>query len=187
MHSPAHRRLSASDGIETIAVSERSARPRTMGDMPPDQLLTSRDEARDSYRLGCELLLRGEPRCAKRALQHSLDGGDELAVGIAALALALHLLGASVDDVLARAERAAGRGVSRRERQHVAIVVLALRGRFSRASALGRDHLAEFADDAIVAHVLAAVCGDRVQPAAVAGSVIPGSTTPRWNHSSNIA
>jgi hypothetical protein len=44
---------------------------------------------------------------------------------------------------------------TRRERQHMEIVVLAVRGERERAHALGRGHLREFPDDMIIAHVVA--------------------------------
>ena len=42
------------------------------------------------------------------------------------------------------------RGVSRRERQHLEIVALMLKGDADRARALGAEHLAEFPDDTLI-------------------------------------
>jgi hypothetical protein len=52
------------------------------------------------------------------------------------------------------------RGISRRERQHVAIVDQALTGHLARASGLAREHLLEFPGDVMVLHVVARRCGD---------------------------
>ena len=44
--------------------------------------------------------------------------------------------------------------VTRRERQHIEIVVTALRGDRERARALGSEHLREFPADVLVAHII---------------------------------
>lgn len=45
--------------------------------------------------------------------------------------------------------------VTRRERQHIEVITLALSGDRDRAAVLGREHLREFPDDVLVAQVLA--------------------------------
>ena len=47
------------------------------------------------------------------------------------------------------------RPLTRGERHHLEIVRLALRGDLARASALAREHLSEFPDDAVVGRLLA--------------------------------
>ena len=43
---------------------------------------------------------------------------------------------------------------TRRERQHIEVITLALSGERDRAAVLGREHLREFPDDEVVARVL---------------------------------
>ena len=52
--------------------------------------------------------------------------------------------------------------MDRRSRQQVEIVVAAVRGDHDRASVLGREHLLEFPDDALVRAVLANLTGAQV-------------------------
>jgi DNA-binding GntR family transcriptional regulator len=47
------------------------------------------------------------------------------------------------------------RHLTRKERHHVEIVLLAVAGDVARASALAREHLVEFPDDVVVARLLA--------------------------------
>ncbi len=47
------------------------------------------------------------------------------------------------------------RRLTRRERHHLEIVLLAARGDIARASALAREHLSDFPDDAVVSRLLA--------------------------------
>jgi len=54
---------------------------------------------------------------------------------------------------LARAAQAAVRHSSRRERQQVQVVALAVTGDLDRASGLASEHLAEFPGDELVAQV----------------------------------
>jgi hypothetical protein len=49
---------------------------------------------------------------------------------------------------------AAARSSTRRERQHVEIVALALVGDVARAQALRAAHLAEFPDDVLIVHLV---------------------------------
>ncbi len=44
------------------------------------------------------------------------------------------------------------------ERHHVEVVLLGLRGRWDRASALAREHLVDVPDDGVVAYVLDRWC-----------------------------
>lgn len=47
------------------------------------------------------------------------------------------------------------RRLTRRERHHLEIVMLAVQGDLARASALAREHLSDHPDDAVVARLLA--------------------------------
>jgi hypothetical protein len=70
--------------------------------------------------------------------------------------------GAATRQALDAADRArsCSRRLSRGERHHVEVVVLTLRDRPARASALGREHLYEFPGDRVVGHVLRRWCDD---------------------------
>ena len=48
---------------------------------------------------------------------------------------------------------AATRGATRRDRQHIEIVALAILGDVARARALRAAHLAEFPDDVLIVHL----------------------------------
>jgi hypothetical protein len=122
----------------------------------PDPSLSTCPEAADQYRAGVEQLRAGTPAAAATSFAAALEHDPGFALGYAALAAI------AIDDALAagfivRAHDCARR-ISRRERQQVAIIGLALEGRLTRASALGREHLSEFPEDALVLHVLARHC-----------------------------
>jgi len=84
--------------------------------------------------------------------------GADPAFGVALAALAWGTAGQPGADgatLEALTVSAAGSAsVTRRERQHVEIVVTALRGDFQRARGLGSEHLREFPADALVAHII---------------------------------
>jgi hypothetical protein len=123
--------------------------------MPPDQLSTTPAAAAMLYHQGVALLVCGRPADAIRLLQAAITIDGQFAVALAALAVAE--IEVFDDDrwrrTIDRATRQ--RNISRRERQHVAVIALALDGRLTRASALGREHLQEFASDVAVTHALA--------------------------------
>jgi hypothetical protein len=108
---------------------------------------------------GIQLLLDGNPAAAACVLREALESDPDRALVPAALAVALAERDGADDGSEALAALAeAGRrvrGRPRRERQQVAIIELALRGALARASALTREHLAEYPDDRIVLHVAA--------------------------------
>ena len=121
--------------------------------MPPDQLASSRADAVARYRRGVALLRRGRAAQAIAVLRDAAAADGGLAVALAALAVAESAVGcvrwqATIDAASRR------RDISRRERQHVAIVALALAGNTSRASALAQEHLHEFPRDDVVALVV---------------------------------
>jgi hypothetical protein len=121
--------------------------------------------AADLHRQGVRRLVDGNAAAAACAFRRAIDADAGFALGHAGLAAALDELrpgtgrSAEVDDLLGLARHTV-RGRSRRERQHVAIVELGLDGRLARASALAREHLAEFPDDELVLHVVARRCAD---------------------------
>ena len=107
---------------------------------------------------GVDRLLAGDPAAAVAAFQSAIETDPGFALGHAGLAIVL------VDEPVAEAAiaraRQSARGISRRERQHIGIVELVLAGRLPRASALGREHLSEYPDDALLLHTLAQRCDD---------------------------
>jgi hypothetical protein len=60
----------------------------------------------------------------------------------------------SVDLDVLECALAASTPATRRERQHIEIVMIALRGDRARARALGAGHLTEFPDDALIRHLV---------------------------------
>ena len=135
--------------------------------MPPDLTLTTGPTAARAHLRGVEDLLSGRSREAVVAFRESVIEDPCFAVGYASLAVAL----ATLDDdrcdeaveALASARRCSRR-LSRRERHHVELVLLALQGRAGRASALGLEHLDEFPDDEVARFVLDRWCGTSAQP-----------------------
>jgi hypothetical protein len=129
----------------------------------PDLPLTTGPAATRAYRLGVTCLLAGCPGSAASAFRRAVAEDPCFAAGHAALAAVLAELddadaGASDALVAAAAPQRCSRRVSRAERHHVELVLLALDGRTARASCLGGEHLAEFPGDALVRHVLARWC-----------------------------
>ncbi len=127
-----------------------------MDGMPADQVASVAAEAADLYRRGVELLARGEATSAVPVLRGAVAIDDRFALANAALAVAEDAVGNAAERRAALGRAAAQRQISRRERQHVAVIALALDGKLARASALGREHLGEFAADILVLHVLTA-------------------------------
>jgi hypothetical protein len=121
-----------------------------------DPSLTTCPEAAEQYRHGLERLLAGDPTGATGAFSGAVRHDPGFALGHAALAAGLPD-GPAAEAAIARA-RECPRRLTRRERQQVSIVELALAGRLARASVLGREHLNEFPDDRLIHHVLAQCC-----------------------------
>jgi hypothetical protein len=92
-----------------------------------------------------------------RAFRDAVEEDPCFALGHAGLAVALSELDdeerLDATDALERARRCSRR-LTRGERHHVEVVVLALRGDRASASALAREHLTEFPHDTVVARVL---------------------------------
>ena len=137
-----------------------------MSDLP----LSTGPSAASAYRRAVTDLLAGRFPSAAAAFRHAVTEDPCFVMGYAGLALALSVSAlddAERNDALDAVERArtCSRRVSRCERHHVEVVALALQRRFARASALGREHLVEFPDDAVVAHVLDRWCDDHAAKA----------------------
>lgn len=117
-------------------------------------ITTASAAAAASYARGVELLIRSSPLAAGE-LRAAVGADSGLAVAQAALAVDARSQGAEDDcaEALGLAVAAAP-GATRRERQHVEIVSLVLRGQFGRARALRAAHLAEFPGDRLIRHLL---------------------------------
>jgi hypothetical protein len=114
-------------------------------------------EAAAHYAEGVRLVISGSPEGAIPVLQAALAADPSLGVVLVAIAMARSdaECAAGVDlDVLELA-LAPSVSATRRERQHIEIVLIALRGDIARARALGGEHLGEFPDDALIRHLIA--------------------------------
>jgi hypothetical protein len=133
--------------------------------VPNDPHSPSPETGADPWLQGVRRLVDGNAAAAACAFRRAIDADPGRPVAHAGLAAALDDLRpaagrtAEIDDLLGIARQTA-RGRTRRDRQHVAIVELVLDGRLARASALAREHLAEFPDDELVLHVVARRCTD---------------------------
>jgi hypothetical protein len=126
--------------------------------VPPDLPLTTGPTAARAHRRGADALAAGRVPEAACAFRDAVDEDPCFALAHAGLAVALSEVDDDerfeVADALERARRCSRR-LTRGERHHVEIVVLALRGDVASASALALEHLTEFPDDAVVARLLA--------------------------------
>jgi hypothetical protein len=126
--------------------------------VPPELRPTTGPTAAAAHRRGAEELASGRARDAALAFRAAAAEDPCFALAHAGLAVALAELDdderLEVADALERARRCSRR-LTRGERHHVQIVLLAVRGDGASASALAREHLAEFPDDAVVTHLLA--------------------------------
>lgn len=110
---------------------------------------------------GVAQLLSGNPEEAAASFRQAVTEDPCFAVGHAGLAVALSELDGEARHEAAEAlahARQCSRHVSRFERHHVEVVLLALRQRIPRASALGQEHLSEFPGDAVARFVLVRWC-----------------------------
>ncbi len=126
--------------------------------MPPQLRPTTGPTAAAAHRRGTEELASGRPREAVTAFRDAVDEDPCFALAHAGLAVALSEMDdderLEVTDALDQARRCSRR-LTRGERHHVEVVMLALRGDLASASALAREHLSEYPDDAVVARLLA--------------------------------
>jgi hypothetical protein len=150
IREPSHRSLT------TVGQRPVSAIPQAHG-VTTDPELTTCPQAAAQLRHGVDRLRSGDRAGAAAAFAAAVTHDPGFALGHAAGAVVTG--DAAAQDGVARA-RSARRRISRRERQQLAIIELALTGRLPRASALGREHLSEFPDDVLVRHVLAEHCDD---------------------------
>jgi hypothetical protein len=129
--------------------------------VPAELRPTTGPTAAEAHRRGAEELASGRPQEAASAFRDAVGEDPCFALAHAGLAVALSELDDDerfeVTDALERARRCSRR-LTRGERHHVEVVVLALGGDVASASALAREHLSEFPDDAVVARLLAG-CG----------------------------
>jgi hypothetical protein len=129
--------------------------------VPPELRPTTGPTAAEAHRRGAEELASGRPREAACAFRHAVGEDPCFALAYAGLAVALTELDddeqPDVTEALERARRCSRR-LTRGERHHVEVVLLALRGDLASASVLAREHLSEYPDDAVVARLLAS-CG----------------------------
>jgi DNA-binding GntR family transcriptional regulator len=111
------------------------------------------------YDEGVERLVGSSPD-AIESFRAAVSEDEMFGVALAAMAWSTVIFGADNADALRALERYLLRPatMTRRERQHVEVVALAVRGDVDRARALGRDHVREFPQDAVVACV---VCRER--------------------------
>ena len=100
----------------------------------------------DLYRRGVNCWRTAGRGRRSRSCAAAVAVDERSALAHVALAVAEHEVG-DHDACRARAAAVTLRQTSRRERQHVAVIALALEGNLARASALGREHLREFAAD----------------------------------------
>jgi DNA-binding GntR family transcriptional regulator len=125
--------------------------------VPPEPRPTTGPTAAQAHRRGAEALASGRADEAARAFRAAVGEDPCFAMAYAGLAVALSELGdderLEVTDALEQARRCSRR-ISRGERHHLEVVLLALRGDVSSASALAREHLTEFPGDAVVKRLL---------------------------------
>ena len=130
--------------------------------MPPytdhmGQVITTESAgAAACYAEGVQLLIRSSPD-AVVLLRAAVEADASLGVALAALLLSSSGGAGPDEDLLGALERslAGSSSATRRERQHMEIIAIAVGGDRERARALGCDHLREFPDDVLVAHLVA--------------------------------
>ena len=118
-------------------------------------ITTDAASAADAYSRGIQLLITS-PVDADALLRDAVMADPNFALARVALALAVDAQGLAAEHHQS-ADRADTTSVraTRRERQHIEVIRLVLRGDRERAAVLGREHLREFPNDILVAHVLA--------------------------------
>jgi hypothetical protein len=120
-------------------------------------ITTSSALAAARYASGVELLFGSSPD-AVAMLRAAVDADPAFGVALAALAWGssgqADADAALIDALAASVAESSSVTVTRRERQHIEIVVTVLRGDRARARALGSEHLREFPADALVAHII---------------------------------
>jgi len=117
-------------------------------------ITTGSAKAATLYTKGVAFLIRSSPN-ARNKLRKAIEADTHLSVALAALAVSAHSHGLDSEcrQAIALALASAHR-TTRRERQHVEIVALVLKGDVGRARALRAAHLAEFPHDSLIVHLL---------------------------------
>jgi hypothetical protein len=107
------------------------------------------------YDQGVERLVGSSPD-AIESFRAAVSEDAMFGVALAALAWSMRTFGADNADGVRALERCleGSTTMTRRERQHVEVVAMAVRGDVERARALGRDHLREFPEDSVVTCVI---------------------------------
>ncbi len=118
-------------------------------------ITTDAAAAAHSYSRGIQLLIASSVD-AEALLRDAVTADPHFALAWVALALAVGARGPAAEhhECADRADTTLA-GATRRERQHVEVIRLALCGERERAAVLGREHLREFPNDVVVSHVLA--------------------------------
>ena len=154
--------------------------------MNGDRPLSTGPASAAAYRVGVADLVAGRRQAAIAAFAAAVEQDPGFSLGHAALAVARAEQSPPDDPddpALAAAARSA-RGQTRWERQHVAIVRLALEGALVRAGALAREHLAEFPDDPLIVFVVTRRCAGVDDLASGQTSAAGLVASPRANASS---
>ena len=115
---------------------------------------TSSDVSATAYADGVELLLAGLMPEAITLLRAAVESDPHFELAHVALTCALMSAGMPPEAPRCGCSPLSCRASTRRERQHIEIVRLALSGERARAAVLGREHLHEFPNDSLVAHTL---------------------------------
>jgi hypothetical protein len=114
-------------------------------------------EAATAYAAGVELLVTSSSE-AVAVLRVAVESDPHFGLARVALACALAAAAGPPDAGACDRSPPPPRASTRRERQHIEVVQLALSGERDRAAVLGREHLREFPRDVLVAHILTS-CG----------------------------
>ena len=127
--------------------------PRQLTDGHGLVVSTSSDVSATAYVEGVELLVRLSPE-AMTPLRASVESDPHFELARVALACALAAAGMPPEESRCDCWPHSCRASTRRERQHAEVIRLVLSGERVRAAVLGREHLHEFPNDILIAHIL---------------------------------
>lgn len=114
---------------------------------------TLSDRSAAAYARGVELLMGFSPE-AVVVLRAAVESDPHFELAQVALACALAAAGIPAEAPQCDRSPLSRRASTRRERQHIEVVRMVLNGERERAAVLGREHLHEFPEDMLVAHIL---------------------------------
>jgi hypothetical protein len=114
---------------------------------------TLSDTSAAEYARGVELLMAFSPE-AVVILRAAVESDPHFELAQVALAYALAAAGAPAEAPQCDRSPLSSRASTRRERQHIEVVRMVLNGERERVAVLGREHLHEFPEDILVAHIL---------------------------------